>query len=68
LAVDILPGIDGVDFEGAWERREEGVVDQQRKLTAHFISKQDLIASKLAAGRSRDLADVEAIREAEGLK
>ena len=65
LAVDILPGMDGVEFEGAWERREDGVVDRQRRLTAHFISKQDLIASKLAAGRARDLADVEAIREAE---
>jgi hypothetical protein len=35
-------------------------------LTAFFIAKkEDLIASKLAAGRTRDLADVEEIREAE---
>jgi hypothetical protein len=64
LAVDILPGIDGVEFDAAWERRVEGVIDPQGGLTAFFISKDDLIASKLAAGRLRDLADVEEIRQA----
>jgi hypothetical protein len=64
-AVDILPGIDGVDFDAAWERRVEAVIDKQSGLTGFFISKDDLIASKLAAGRLRDLADVEDIREAE---
>jgi hypothetical protein len=65
VAVDILPGIDGVDFDAAWERRVEGVIDVHSGLTGFFISKDDLIASKLAAGRLRDLADVEDIREAE---
>lgn len=65
IAIDILPGIDGVDFEEAWERRVEAVVDPKSGLKAFFISKTDLIASKLAAGRMRDLADVEEIREAE---
>jgi hypothetical protein len=64
VAVDILPAIDGVDFDEAWARRVEGVVDQKTGLRAFFISKPDLIASKLAAGRMRDLADVEEIREA----
>jgi len=27
VAVDILPGIDGVDFDAAWGRRVEGVID-----------------------------------------
>ena len=31
---------------------------------ACFISKDDLIAAKLASGRTRDLADVEEIRAA----
>lgn len=64
VAVDILPAIDGVVFDEAWERRVEAVIDPVSGLTAHFISKSDLIASKLAAGRTRDLADVEAIQEA----
>jgi predicted nucleotidyltransferase len=64
VAVDILPSIDGVEFDAAWERRVEGIIDPQSGLKAFFISKDDLIASKLAAGRMRDLADVEEIREA----
>jgi hypothetical protein len=63
-AVDILASIDGVEFDAAWERRVEGIIDQQTGLKAFFISKYDLSASKLAAGRMRDLADVEEIREA----
>jgi hypothetical protein len=65
VAVDILPGIDGITFDEAWERRVEGVIDTASGLTAFFISKADLVASKLAVGRLRDLADVEEIREAE---
>ena len=64
VAVDILPGIDGVDFDTAWERRVEAIIDSASGLKAFFISKEDLIVSKLAAGRMRDLADVEEIREA----
>jgi hypothetical protein len=62
--VDILPDIPGVDFDAAWERRVEGVIDMTSGLKAFFISKDDLIASKLASGRTRDLADVEDIRAA----
>jgi hypothetical protein len=65
IAIDILPGIDGVKFDEAWERRVEGVIDAKNGLTAFFISKSDLISSKLAAGRLRDLADIEEIRDAE---
>ncbi len=54
--IDILPDIPGVDFEGAWQRRVEGVIDAEDGLTAFFISKEDLIAAKLASGRTRDLA------------
>ncbi|SRR6266498_2597268 len=62
--IDILPDIPGVDFDPAWERRVEGVIDPQSGLRAFFISRDDLIASKLASGRVRDLADVEEIRTA----
>jgi hypothetical protein len=65
VAVDILPGIDGVDFDDAWDRRVEAVIDPKTGLTAFFISKKDLIASKIAAGRTRDIADVDEIQQAE---
>ena len=62
--IDILPDIPGVDFDAAWERRVVAVIDKATGLTANFISRDDLIAAKLATGRSQDLADVEAIENA----
>jgi hypothetical protein len=61
---DILPSIPGVDFDSAWERRVEGVIDPETGFKAYFIAIEDLIAGKLASGRPRDLADVEEIRHA----
>jgi hypothetical protein len=61
---DILPDIPGVDFDAAWERRVETVVDPATGLKANFISADDLIASKLASGRPQDLADADAVRKA----
>jgi hypothetical protein len=46
------------------ERRVEGVIDPARSVVAHFISKDDLAAAKLAAGRPQDIADLAAIRQA----
>jgi hypothetical protein len=64
VAVDILSNVDGVNFEEAWLRRVDAVIDPVTGQIASFISRDDLINSKLAAGRLRDLADVEEIREA----
>lgn len=64
LAVDILPEIDGVNFETAWKNRTAVLVDEPSGLKALFISSEDLIANKLAAGRPQDLADVAALRDA----
>jgi hypothetical protein len=61
---DVLPAIPGVDFDAAWERRVEILVDPATGLKANFISAEDLIISKLAAGRPQDLADADAIRQA----
>jgi hypothetical protein len=57
---DILPDLPGVDFEAAWERRVEGVLDAATGFKAFFVSK----AAKLASGRPQDLADVSAIQKA----
>jgi hypothetical protein len=65
LVVDILPQIEGIDFDRAWQNRVESVIDPHSSLTAFFISREDLIAAKLAAGRPQDLADAAALREAE---
>jgi hypothetical protein len=64
VGVDILTAIPGIEFHSAWERRVEEVVDPGSGLKATFISRDDLIAAKLASGRPQDLADVDAIRRA----
>lgn len=39
-AIDILPDLPGVDFNSAWERRVEVVVDEGTGLKAFFLSRQ----------------------------
>ena len=53
-----------MDFDAAWERRVEGVIDAKSGFKAFFISRDDLIAAKLASGRPQDLAEVSAIQTA----
>jgi len=53
--IDLLTGIDGVSFDAAWDRRVEFDIAERR---IPFISRDDLIANKVAAGRPQDIADV----------
>ena len=64
VAIDILSEIQGITFGAAWKNRETLVVDDATGLTAHFISRDDLIVAKLAAGRPRDLADADELQKA----
>lgn len=56
VRVDILMGIPGVQFDKCWKRRVEVDFDGLKVL---FISKEDLIISKRAAGRPQDLIDAD---------
>lgn len=60
IRVDVMMGIPGMEFEAAWERRVEVDFDG---LLVSFISRQDLIASKLASGRPQDLIDAQQLTE-----
>lgn len=54
--IDVLNQVPGIeDFESAWKRRCTGRIGDSR---ASFASRDDLLASKRAAGRPQDLADV----------
>jgi hypothetical protein len=64
VAVDILTELLGVEFDAAWERRVHNVIDAVRGLEANFISRDDLMAAKLASGRPQDMADLDALRKA----
>lgn len=59
--IDILQHIDGVTFDEAWPKR---TVAKFGEVQANVISAQHLIQNKTRTGRLRDLADAEAIREA----
>jgi hypothetical protein len=61
VMVDILSRISGVEFESAWQRRVDVQIDDT--LTVSFISRDDLLASKISAGRAQDLADAAELRE-----
>jgi hypothetical protein len=61
--IDILQELTAINFQSAWDAGEEGMIDSN--IPVRYISVDDLIKNKLALGRHRDLADVEAIREAE---
>jgi hypothetical protein len=61
--IDILQELTAVDFDSAWNAGEDGLINGD--IPVRYISANDLIKNKLALGRHRDLADVEAIRESE---
>jgi hypothetical protein len=53
--IDLLTGIDGVEFDEAWERRVIIALDD---LEIYVLSKADLLKNKLAAGRDKDQGDI----------
>lgn len=55
VRIDVLTSTPGITFHDAWSRRE--TMDYQGQ-KFYVASRQDLIASKRAAGRPRDLEDV----------
>ena len=61
VRVDILMSISGLTFDEAWPRRVKADFDGVPVL---FINRQDLIASKLAAGRPQDLIDAASLARA----
>lgn len=56
--IDILTAIDGVSFEQAWSSRTELSV---AGLPLPFLGRETLIENKRAAGRPKDLADLQAL-------
>ncbi len=56
VRIDIVMKIDKVNFTRAWKRRVDSTIDD---VIVRFISLEDLLANKRAAGRPQDLLDVE---------
>ncbi len=53
--IDLLTQISGVEFETAWARHIEVILDGVK---VPFIGREDLIINKRATGRPQDIADV----------
>ena len=60
LRIDVLTGIDAVEFQEAWQRRVKTSFAGQE---VPVLSVVDLIANKRAVGRAQDLADLEWLEE-----
>jgi hypothetical protein len=58
--IDLLTSISGVAFEEAWPTR---VVHGFSGLTVPFLGREALVRNKKASGRTKDLADLEALGE-----
>jgi hypothetical protein len=56
--IDILTGLTGVRFETAWKSK---IRTRYGKTPIWLISRADLIRNKRRTGRTRDLADLEAL-------
>ena len=54
--IEILPKVSGGEFDAAYRRRVDAIVDGQ---PVKLISLEDLLANKKASARLKDLADIE---------
>ena len=59
VAIDIMIGVEGFDFQEIYER---SVIFKDEDLEIRAIHKNDLIALKKKAGRSKDLDDLENLK------
>lgn len=64
LRIDVLTGINGVQFADAWADRFQTTFANVPVFT---ISRRHLIINKRAVGRLQDLADAEQLERTEGL-
>jgi len=63
--LDLVNGIDGVSFQEAWPARQVARLESQgASIPVLYLSLRDLIRNKQAAGRLKDLEDLQYLREA----
>ena len=62
VAFDFLTTIMGLEFDKAWENREES---EEYGIPVLYLGKADLITAKKAVGREQDLHDIEEIYRAD---
>jgi hypothetical protein len=63
LQIDVLLQLSGVEYEPVGR---SAVAGNYGEVTVRFMARADLIVNKRAAGRAKDLADVQALETASG--
>lgn len=61
--IHVMTSISGVNWDSAWDSRQTGSYGD---VPVFFIGRDALVSNKQAAGRAKDLADVEALRPPHG--
>jgi hypothetical protein len=62
VQIHVMSQIDGVTWDEVWASREVGPLGTRG---VAFIGREAFLRNKRAAGRPKDLADIEALRESE---
>lgn len=58
--IDLMNAIDGVDFQEAWNGREEvELTGAELAIIVPFLGKTELLKNKAASGRAKDLDDID---------
>ena len=62
VQIHVMSAIDGVTWDEVWASRETGPFGTR---SVAFIGREAFLRNKRAAGRPKDLADIDALRESE---
>jgi len=60
VQIHVMSRIDGVTWDEVWQSRETGPLGSR---SVPFIGREAFLKNKRAAGRPKDLADIDALRE-----
>lgn len=58
VQIHVMSAISGVEWDDAWADRVEGPLGRHR---VHFLGRETYLRNKRAAGRPKDLADIDAL-------
>jgi hypothetical protein len=63
VQIHVMSAISGVEWDDAWADRIEGALGSHR---VHFLGRDTFLRNKRAAGRPKDLADIDALAPGHG--
>jgi hypothetical protein len=58
IQIHVMSSINGVEWDEVWTDRVEGFLGGH---TVHFLGRETFLRNKRAAGRPKDLADIDAL-------